>query len=645
MMLNCRASWIVLSVLTATAGSGIAEAACIPIRTPQELSNIRNNLAGDFCLARNIDLGSIANWMPIGKYPDAFTGTLDGRGFALSRLKSRAPGTYGSVGLFGRIEGGTVKNLRILSVNLSGGEGTRGGALAASAVLATISNVHVTGVLSSTGRFGGLGGLVSYQSGGSILGSSAAVRVTCTDGDAGGLVGYQQHHSTTQRALIRGSFATGAITCTETDDSTVMKAGGLVAVSYGGDIQGSFATGAVSCRRARAPFCDQMAGGLVGSARQNTSQSIAGPHVRISDSHATGDVTNWSIAGGLVGETEGSIVRSFALGNIGGFIAGGLAALNDGMGISHSYAGGRVTAVRNEYNEYDGVGGLVAQGSGAVTESFAFGPVAGSPPPYNNDGLVGFTSASVLRSYWDTQTTKQAGSDGGAGRTTAQLHAQLPAGFSTAVWATTPGLTYPYHKSGTGFQGTLATIVKGAEPFSLLPISQLDPAQYGGPATYRDRASLSAAYTMIARAIGGTRKITALRGARIDQYWSTSTNSPAWTGPVTQHASLGALAGISPTQPLGDANVTGRLKLDQAVILRGAYKVGTATQTHWMLATAFTVDGSGRVTTIVANDPWTGRQVRISPSTKAVVSPAGFPLAGFKVNGYRPVSFLPPPAS
>jgi hypothetical protein len=41
---------------------------------------------------------------------------------------------------------------------------------------------------------------------------------------------------------------------------------------------------------------------------------------------------------------------------------------------------------------------------------------------------------------------------------------------------------------------------------------------------------------------------------------------------------------------------------------------------------------------VVANDPWTGRQVLINPATKRVVSPAGFPLAGFEIDGYRPAT-------
>jgi len=41
---------------------------------------------------------------------------------------------------------------------------------------------------------------------------------------------------------------------------------------------------------------------------------------------------------------------------------------------------------------------------------------------------------------------------------------------------------------------------------------------------------------------------------------------------------------------------------------------------------------------VVAHDPWSGRQVMIDPATKKVFSPASFPLAKFRVNGYRQVT-------
>lgn len=40
--------------------------------------------------------------------------------------------------------------------------------------------------------------------------------------------------------------------------------------------------------------------------------------------------------------------------------------------------------------------------------------------------------------------------------------------------------------------------------YTFLPVSQLDLSQYANPVTHADEASLAAAYTIIARAIGVT---------------------------------------------------------------------------------------------------------------------------------------------
>ena len=90
--------------------------------------------------------------------------------------------------------------------------------------------------------------------------------------------------------------------------------------------------------------------------------------------------------------------------------------------------------------------------------------------------------------------------------------------------------------------------------------------------------------------------------------------------------------------PIGETNIIGALRTGRVVEIRGTYNNGTAKATHWMLATSFIVNSTGTVTHLVANDPWTGRQVRISPSAKTVLHPSPFPLPGFTVDGYRVIT-------
>ncbi len=88
------------------------------------------------------------------------------------------------------------------------------------------------------------------------------------------------------------------------------------------------------------------------------------------------------------------------------------------------------------------VGGLVGFHSGTVNGSYSSGSVTGN---YAVGGLVGVNEeGTVSNSFWDTETSGQAISDGGTGKTTAEM--QDIATFSGATWdiiAVAPGETNP----------------------------------------------------------------------------------------------------------------------------------------------------------------------------------------------------------
>lgn len=140
----------------------------------------------------------------------------------------------------------------------------------------------------------------------------------------------------------------------------------------------------------------------------------------ISGSHATGKATGVSFVGGLVGSSWEAISGSYATGSATGNDAvGGLVGLGSRGAIIASYA----TGARD-------VGGLVGSGSiNSITASYAIGRVTGDR---DVGGLVGRGSDRlqevVTGSYWDTQTTGQSSSAGGAGKTTREL--QQPTGTS-----------------------------------------------------------------------------------------------------------------------------------------------------------------------------------------------------------------------
>ena len=148
--------------------------------------------------------------------------------------------------------------------------------------------------------------------------------------------------------------------------------------------------------------------------------------------------TSGRFAGALAGTSLGAIVSSSADGEVSATgYAGVLAGANRAGRIQASHAAGEVAA-------YGYVGGLVGLNSGgAVEASYSTARVLQRSAPDNrataqigNDGaghtggLIGKTldSATVTDSYWDTQTSTQATSDGGTAKTTTELAS--PTGYS-----------------------------------------------------------------------------------------------------------------------------------------------------------------------------------------------------------------------
>lgn len=159
----------------------------------------------------------------------------------------------------------------------------------------------------------------------------------------------------------------------------------------------------------------------------------------VSDSYTSGVVSGESNVGGLVGTNIGTVSNCYSTANVTGgtWGVGGLVGSNGvlkyGGRVTNCYSKGSVTG----YDEH--VGGLVGmnEGSGAG-QNFR---------------------GTVRTSFWDTQTSGQATSAGGVGKTTAQMKSVATftgAGWNiTAVanpgtrnpsyiWNIVNGVTYPF---------------------------------------------------------------------------------------------------------------------------------------------------------------------------------------------------------
>jgi hypothetical protein len=209
--------------------------------------------------------------------------------------------------------------------------------------------------------------------------------------------------------IVNNSYSTCRIT------SEGWFVGGLVGYNDGGFVISSHSTGNVTG--------DRYVGGLVGHV--TGARTVREGTIR--NCYSTCSVTGYARVGGLVASTLADVNVSdsyFAGSVIGSRWVGGLVAENYGGNVSNSYSTGNVTG-----RGY--VGGLVAFNIwGAISSCYSTGTVSGDGPV---GGLVGENSeGTVSNSFWDIETSGQATSDGGTGRTTAEMKNITI--FSGAAW-------------------------------------------------------------------------------------------------------------------------------------------------------------------------------------------------------------------
>jgi len=195
--------------------------------------------------------------------------------------------------------------------------------------------------------------------------------------------------------------------------------GGLAGANWGGNVNDSYSTGSVTGAEG--------VGGLVG----NNGGTV-------SNCYATARVTGRDVVGGLIGDNPGTVSNSYSTGSVTGSegLVGGLVGQNVEGTVSNSYSTGTVIG--------EGlVGGLVGQNAGGtVSNSYSTGNVTGGGLA---GGLVGQSGeGTATGSFWDIQTSGQALSVDGTGKTTAEM--QDITTFSAAGWNITdvaPGQTNP----------------------------------------------------------------------------------------------------------------------------------------------------------------------------------------------------------
>lgn len=266
---------------------------------------------------------------------------------------------------------------------------------------ATIMNSTASGEVKADGQsIGGLAGLQYADA--EIHDSSASGNVTGYS-DVGGLVG-DSSADDNETPVITNSSAEGNV---KGMDDGRTRAGGLVGVNEG-RIEDSHSNGSVEGV--------YNVGGFLGL-------NLDGDIVQC---HADGDVAavgggseieeraDQSRAGGLVGNNQGTVTRSYATGDVDatGDRAGGLVGRNSGT-IESSHAGGQIIG------EWF-VGSLLGwnESDAPVEKSYATGEISGTDYVGGFAGTAG-SNNGIQDCYWDIESTgQQSGIGDGSGDVT-----------------------------------------------------------------------------------------------------------------------------------------------------------------------------------------------------------------------------------
>lgn len=301
------AAILVIGMLPVFAGAEEpAEEEFTPIYTIEDLYCVRYDPAGSFKLMNDIDMtDDVAEggdwdigygWAPICEDAStAFTGCFDGQGYTITGLRIADP-VSGCTGLFGYLNGATVKNVTLDQVNIvSARENV--GALAGYATSSNISGITVSHAsVTSTGTYTGgiVGRLNGSQSAHSTIRAGSFHGTVSGGASVGGIVGYMGIYTDVSECYANGSVI------------GTTNVGGIVGCAEGhGDGNDSSASIKItSCYNLASVSATANAGGIAGSAHANgySGYSYYYSRITISQCYSLGAVLSEDQAGAIIGK-------------------------------------------------------------------------------------------------------------------------------------------------------------------------------------------------------------------------------------------------------------------------------------------------------------------------------------------------------
>ena len=158
-----------------------------------------------------------------------------------------------------------------------------------------------------------------------------------------------------------------------------------------------------------------------------------------------GDITGLGGVAALIGvTTDTAVARSYTTGMVSGTADAISGLIGDARGstVLDSFSKCSVTG-GNLWSNF--ISGLIGRNTGTITNCYSTGDVNGGTA--NIGGAIGYNSGGTYNDvFWDTQTSLQATSAGGTGKTTAQMKQEATFtnwDFST-IWDITEDVTYPW---------------------------------------------------------------------------------------------------------------------------------------------------------------------------------------------------------
>lgn len=399
------------------------------IETPSQLNNVRNYLFAHFVLGNDIDLDIAPynqgeGWIPIGDNVNKFIGNFNGNGKTIYNLFiKRADPNSLYTGLFGFVESGTITNLILDGIDVTGGKEQTAG-IAGTVRSSTLSNISLSNVIVKGTKY--TGGLTGYSLNAAITNIDLNTIDVQAEGHSyiGGLVGYSNISNISNSTIFNANI-------TGKD-----RIGGLIGFNQEGTISYSKAEN-VNVSGTTASI-----GGLVGDnwgiIRYSSVTGVSSVEGNINVGGLAGHNSKW-------GTVVATIEKSFSEANVIAYsqIAGGLVGQQYAGRIFDSYATGTVQSKNT-------IGGLVGflTNSGQITNSYALGKVTATEvDTYNVGGLVGsYDKSAITSSYYNSETTGQNDDTGkGTPKTTADMmQGATYVGWDfDDIWQIDAGASYP----------------------------------------------------------------------------------------------------------------------------------------------------------------------------------------------------------